>query len=205
MGGHAGAFSLDVAQLLGGAVLVLSFGLLLQRRLGGLINTYAAQSAVLAAAACWQGWAQSAPALVVTGLLVLGGAGVAIPVALHRIAGRQQGDRAVVTQPGVFAALAAGGGLVLLAVLLAAPATSEALPGEDLVLSLSVLLLGQLMMIVRPATPARLVGFLSLLSGLILGVVSVPGLRLAVELSAGVLMLAGAAVAGVSRLDGAER
>ncbi len=197
MGGHHGAFSLDVAHLLGGAVLVLSFGLLYQRRLGGLINAYAAQSCVLAAAAAWQGWVQSAPALVVTGLIVLGGAGVAIPVALHRIAGRLQFDRAVVTQPGIFPVMAAGVALVLLAVLLAAPAAAQALPREDLALALAVVLLGQLMMIVRPAAPAQLVGFLSLLSGLILGIVGVPGMRLAVELAVAVLVLAGAAVAGV--------
>ena len=58
-------------------------------------------------------------------------------------------------------------------------------------------LLGLLLMIARPGAPAQLVGLLSLLSGLILGAVGLPGLPLVAELTAGVLLLAGAMVGGV--------
>ena len=194
-----GSFTAEFGHLLGGTVLALSFGLLYQRRLAGLINTFAAQSAVLAAAAAWQGWAQSAPALVLTGLIVLGAGGVALPLALHRIAARLQLDRAVVTRPGIVAAMALGAALVLLAALLVLPATAHAatLPREDLALALSVVLLGLLLMVVRPAAPAQLIGWLSLQSGLILAAVGLPGLPLVVELALAVLLLAGAAAAGL--------
>ena len=195
----SGGFSWEVAHLLGGAVLACSFGLLYQRRLTGVINTYAVQSCLLAATAAWQGWAQSSPALVLAGLIVLAGAGVAMPMALRHIAGRLQIDGSVAAQPGIFPAMAAGAALVLLAMLLVPPATPDipAVPRVDLALALSVVLLGLLMMVARPTAPAQLVGFLSLQSGLILAAVGVRGMRLVVELSVAVLVLAGAAVAGV--------
>ena len=41
----------DVAHLLGGGVLLLSFVMLYQRRIGAVINAFAVQGALLAAAA----------------------------------------------------------------------------------------------------------------------------------------------------------
>jgi hydrogenase-4 component E len=197
MGGWSGAA--EVAHGLGGAVLALSFVLLYQRRLTGLINACAAQFCVLAAALAWQGWVQASPALALTGLIVLAVAGVAAPVVLHRIAGLLQIDGAVAAWPGIFPVLAAGVALVVLAVLLAlpAPAKAWALAREDLALALSVVLLGQLMMIVWHGAPAQVVGFLSMVSGLLLGAAGVRGMPLVPWLAAALLALAGAAVGGV--------
>ena len=75
----------DTAHMLGAAVLLLSFALLFQRRLSGVVNTFAAQAVVLAMAAAWQGFVQGAPHLYITALVALVFKAVAIPVALHRI------------------------------------------------------------------------------------------------------------------------
>ena len=61
-----GSLPYDMAHMLGGAMLVLSFALLYQRRLSAVINIYAMQGVVLAVAASWQGYIQASPQLYLT-------------------------------------------------------------------------------------------------------------------------------------------
>src|ERR1700710_722978 len=96
-----GVLSYDMAHLLGGAALMLSFALLFQRRVTSVINIYAMQATVLAATASWQGWSQGDPAFYVTALITLAAKGVAIPLALHRIVVRLQITRTIETTFGI--------------------------------------------------------------------------------------------------------
>jgi hydrogenase-4 component E len=118
-----GAFDYDLAHLLGGAILVLSFGLLYQRRVTAVINTYAVQAVMLAAAAAWQGWVQDSAHLYATAAIALAAKGVAIPFALHRIVRRLRIQRAVDPALGVFPSMALGVALVTLAILVVLPTT----------------------------------------------------------------------------------
>ena len=56
-----GQLTYDLSHLLGGAVLLLSFVLLYQRRIGAVINAFAMQGTLLAFAAAWAAHAQGAP------------------------------------------------------------------------------------------------------------------------------------------------
>ena len=112
-----GVFNYDLAHLLGGVVLLLSFGLLYQRRTGALIGLYAWQAGVLAAAAAWQAWVQGAPELYVTAAVTLVAKAVVIPTALRRISNRLALQRGHEAGLGVFASMAAGVAVVALAVL----------------------------------------------------------------------------------------
>jgi hydrogenase-4 component E len=194
-----GVFSYDLAHLLGAAVLVLSFGLLYQRRITSVINIYAVQAITLAAAAAWQGWVQDSAHLYVTALIALGAKGVAIPLALHNIVRRLRIHRAVETALGVFPTMALGVGLVALSVLVVLPTTIESttLTREDLALALSVVLMGMLMMITRRSALTQVIGFMSLENGLILAAVGLPGMPLVVELSVAVLVMLAFVVFGV--------
>lgn len=187
-----------LAHLLGGAMMVLSFGLLYQRRLTAMINLYAVQTWALAAAAAWQGWVQCSPELCIAGLIALG-AGVAIPIALRHIVRRLRIQQAVETALGIFPSMVVGAVLVALAVLVVLPMTTDGqLPTrEDLALALSVVLLGQLMMITRRSALAQVVGFMSMENGLLLGAVGVRGMPLVMASSIAVLALGGALVSGV--------
>jgi hydrogenase-4 component E len=102
-----GVLSYDTAHLPGGAMLALSFLLLFQRRVAAAINVYALQSVALAAAAVWQGWAQGwahgASSLYLAALIALAANAIAIPIALRRMSGRQDGRRETGTSIGVFA------------------------------------------------------------------------------------------------------
>jgi hydrogenase-4 component E len=194
-----GVLSYDLAHLLGGAVLVLSFGLLYQRRVPAVVNIYAAQAIMLAAAAAWQGYAQGEAQLYITALITLAAKGVAIPFALHIVIRRLDVRRSIDVALGIFPSMLLGVALVALAILVVLPVTlqSQTLTREDLALALSVVLLGLLVMITRRTALTQVIGFMSRENGLILAAVSVAGMPLIVELSVAVLILVASVVFGV--------
>lgn len=190
----------DVAHLLGGGVLLLSFVLLYQRHIGAVINAFAVQGALLALAAAWQGFVQGAPALYLTAAIAFGAKAVAIPLALRLLVGRIGAHKEVETALGIGASLLAAIGLVGLAVMVVLPVTAggaSPLARVDLTIALSVVLLGMLAMIARRNAVSQVIGLLSLENGLILGAVGVAGMPLVVELSTAALVLMVALVAVV--------
>ncbi len=202
-----GELGYDVAHLLGGGVLLLSFVLLYQRRIGAVINAFAMQGTLLALAAAWAAHAQGVPGLYLTALLTMAAKGVLIPFALHAIVRRLDLHRTVETALGIGPSLVAGVALVALAILVVLPATegARALAREDLALALSVVLLGMLMMITRRNAISQVIGLLSLENGLILAAIGVAGMPLVVELSTAALVLMIAVVAAVFAFQIRER
>ncbi len=186
-----GVLAYDLAHLLGGIVLLLSFLLLARHRLSALVAIYAAQATVLAAAAAWQAFSQDTPTLYLTAAATLAVKAVAIPSVLRRLLRRAAARREADPGLGVFPTLAAGVGLVGLSTLAVLPMTvaAPALTREDLALALSVVLLGMLMMASRRTAPAQVVGFLSLENGLILAALGASGIPMLVEMSVAVLVL----------------
>src|SRR5262249_60912179 len=79
------SLTFDVAHLLAGTMLVLSFVLLYQDRVTAVLNVFALQACTLALSVAWQSIAQNAPHLIVTATVALGVKGFIIPAALHRI------------------------------------------------------------------------------------------------------------------------
>ncbi len=177
--------SYDTAHVLDTGVLVLSFALLYQRRLFGVIKIYALQALFLAAAAAWQAYAQDAPHLYITAGIALVFKAIVIPIALHRIIVYLNIHRTLETALGIGPTMVVGVALVALSILLVLPVTaaSGALTRESLAAALSIVLLGLLMMITRRNAVSQVVGFMSLENGLILAAVGVKGMPLVVELS----------------------
>jgi hydrogenase-4 component E len=195
-----GQLPYDVAHLLGGAVLLLSFVLLYQRRISAVINAFATQGALLALAAAWQGYVQGATGLYVTAAIAFSAKAVLIPYALHRLVRRFNLQRGVDPALGIGASLIAGVALAGFAMLVVLPATAgqRALAREDLALALSVVLLGGLMMITRRNLISQVIGLLSLAA------VGVAGMPLVMELSTAALVLMLAVIAGVFALQMGE-
>ena len=194
-----GQLPYDVAHLLGGGMLLLSFMLLYQRRVGAVINALALQGAILAAAAAWQGVVQEAPQLFLTALIAFAAKAVLIPLALRTLLRRLDLHRTVETALGVGPSMIAGVALVALAILVVLPITAgvRAIAREDLALALSVVLLGMLMMITRRNAILQVVGLMSMENGLILAAVGVAGMPLVVELSTAALVMMLLVVGGV--------
>ena len=173
----------DIAHTLSTSVLLLSFALLYQRRLPAVLNAFAVQILLVAAAAAWQAHMQASPHLYWTAAITLA-KGVIVPIALHRMV-RQLGiHRTVETVLSVNLTLLAGVGLVALAILLVLPVNmTGAMTRENLALALSIVLVGLLIMITRRNAVTQVVGFLSIENGLVLAAVGVKGMPLVVEIS----------------------
>lgn len=75
----------DIAHLLAGGLVLISFMMLYQDRLYALLNIFALHAVVLALSVAWQAFVQNAPHLYVTAMIALVFKAIIIPVALHRI------------------------------------------------------------------------------------------------------------------------
>jgi len=194
-----GDLTFDVAHMLAGGLVLLSFVMLYQDRLYALLNVYALHAVVLAASVAWQAFAQDAPHLYVTAAIALAFKAVVIPTSLHRIIRRLGIHREIETVGGVGPTMLAGMGLVALslAVMLRITPEAEPLAREDLAFALSVVLLGLLMMVTRRNAVSQVVGFMSLENGLVLAAAGARGMPLVVEISVAFSILIAFIVIGI--------
>jgi hydrogenase-4 component E len=191
--------SFDIAHLLAGGLVLMSFMMLYQDRLYALLNVFALQALVLALSVAWQAWAQGAPHLYITAAIALVLKAIVIPLALHRIIARLGIQRQIETVVGVGPTMIAGMALVALSMVVMLRVTPEADPlaREDLAFALSVLLLGLLMMVTRRNAVSQVVGFMSIENGLILAGTGAKGMPLVVEISVAFSVLVAFIVIGI--------
>jgi hydrogenase-4 component E len=180
-------------------MVLVSFMLLYQDRMFGLLNVFALHAVVLSASVGWQGYIQEAPHLYITALVALVLKAVIIPVALHRMVQRLGIHRTIETVVGIGPTMLAGMGLVALSmvVMLKATAAADPLAREDLAFALSVVLLGLMMMVTRRNAVSQVVGFMSMENGLILAATGAKGMPLVVEISVAFSVLIAFIVIGV--------
>jgi hydrogenase-4 component E len=181
----------DVAHALAAGVLLMSFALLIQRRLSRLLSVFALQAGLVAAAAGWQGHVQGAIELYLTAALALVLKAIAVPLLLRRIIRRLGIQHMVEPVLGVATTMLAGASLAALSIMLVLPVTQDsgALTREHLTLALAVVLLGLLVMITRRNAVSQVVGFMSIENGLILSAIGTSGMPLILEMSLAVSVL----------------
>jgi hydrogenase-4 component E len=193
------SFELDVAHLLAGGLVLVSFVMLYQDRLFALLKTYAVHALVLALSVAWQAYIQHAPHLYVTAAIALGFKAIAIPVTLHRIVQRLGIHREIETVVGIGLTMLAGMALVALAMVVMLRVTAEADPlaRQDLAFALAVVLLGLLLMVTRRNAVSQVIGFMSLENGLVLAATGARGMPLVVEISVAFSVLIAFIVIGI--------
>ncbi|MEW5703955.1 MAG: hydrogenase-4 component E [Pseudomonadota bacterium] len=191
--------ALDIAHLLAGGLVLVSFLMLYQARLTALLNLFAFHALALALSVAWQASIQGAPHLYVTAAIALVFKAIVIPMALHRIVRRLGIHREIETVVGVGLTMLAGMGLVALSMVVMLRVTAEAglLAREDLAFALSVILLGLLMMVSRRNAVSQVVGFMSLENGLVLAATGAKGMPLVVEISVAFSILIAFIVIGI--------
>ena len=189
----------DIAHLLAGGLVLVSFLLLYQDRLYALLNIYALHALVLAMSVAWQAFAQNADHLYVTAAIALAFKAILVPGALHRIIARLGIHREIETVVGIGPTMLAGIGLVALSmvVMLRVTMAADPLAREDLAFALSVVLLGLLMMVTRRNAVGQVVGFMSLENGLVLAATGAKGMPLVVEISVAFSVLIAFIVIGI--------
>lgn len=192
-------FALDLAHLLAGGLVLVSFTLLYQDRLYALLNMFAFHAFVLTLSVAWQAYIQNAPHLYVTAAIALAFKAIIIPVALHRMIVRLGIHREIENVVGIGLTMLAGIGLVALSlvVVLRVIPDADPLAREDLAFALSVILLGLLMMVTRRNAVSQVVGFMSLENGLVLAATGAKGMPLVVEISVAFSILIAFIVIGI--------
>ncbi|CAK0765975.1 hydrogenase-4 component E [uncultured Gammaproteobacteria bacterium] len=190
---------LEIAYMLGGSMVVVSFGLLYQSRISAVINIFAVHATILGLAVAWQAQLQDTPNLYITAAIALVFKAGVIPLALHHVVRKMDIHRTIETVIGTGLTMLAGVGLVALAVMVMHPVTvrSGALVAADLIFALAVVLLAILMMITRRNAVTQVVGFMSLENGLILATAGVHGMPLVVEISVALTVLVAYVVFGL--------
>ena len=191
--------SFDIAHMLAGSLVLVSFLQLYQDRLYALLNMFALHALVLALSVAWQAYIQDAPHLYVTAAIALVFKAIVIPVALHRIIARLGIHREIEKVVGVGSAMLLGMGLVALSMVIMLRVTADADPlaREDLAFALAIILLGLLMMITRRNAVTQIVGFMSLENGLVLAATGAKGMPLVVEISVAFSILIAFIVIGI--------
>ena len=191
--------ALDIAHLLAGGLVLVSFMMLYQDRLFALLNTFALHALVLSMSVAWQAYIQGADHLYITAGIALVFKAIVIPVALHRMIVRLGVHRDIETVVGVSQTMVAGMMLVALSIALMFKVASDADPlaREDLAFALSVVLLGLLVMVTRRNAVSQIVGFMSLENGLVLAATGAKGMPLVVEISVAFSVLIAFIVIGV--------
>ncbi len=189
----------DVAHLLAGSLVLVSFVLLYQDRLAALLNVFALHAAVLALSVAWQAYIQHAPHLYATAAIALGFKAIVIPIALHRIIKELGIHREIETVVGIGPTMLAGMALVALSVVVMLRVTPGGSPlaREDLAFALAVVLLGLLVMVTRRNAVSQVVGFMSLENGLVLAATGAKGMPLVVEISVAFSILIAFIVIGI--------
>ena len=189
----------DIAHLLAGSLVLVSFMQLYQDRLTALLHIFALHALVLAMSVAWQAFVQGAPHLFVTAAIALVFKAIVIPVTLHRIIVRLGIHREIETVGGIGLTMLAGIGLVALSMVVILRVTGGADPfaREDLAFALSVILLGLLMMVSRRNAVSQVVGFMSLENGLVLAATGAKGMPLVVEISVAFSILIAFIVIGI--------
>src|SRR5450759_2359383 len=94
-------FAFDIAHMLAGSLVLVSFLQLYQDRLYALLNIFALHALVLALSVAWQAYVQDASHLYITAALALVFKAIVIPVSLHRIIVRLGIRREIETVGGV--------------------------------------------------------------------------------------------------------
>ena len=193
------SLAFDISHFLAGGMVLISFMLLYQDRMFGVLNAFTLHALVLAAAVAWQAHIQDAPHLYVTAAIALGFKAIVIPVVLRRIVVRLGIHREVEQVVGVGLTMLAGLGLTALALLVVLPVTggAGAVAREDIAFALAVVLLGLLMMITRRNAVSQIIGFMSLENGLILAATGARGMPLVVEISVAFSVLIAFIVFGI--------
>ncbi|QSR89437.1 hydrogenase-4 component E [Methylacidiphilum caldifontis] len=189
----------DIAHMLAGSMLLVSFILLYQDRMFSLLNVYILHALVLAAAAAWQGFIQHAPHLYATALIALFFKAITIPLSLRWLIIKLGIHRKIETVVGTGSSVIIAMMLTALSVtvMMKASGSTDPMTREDLSFALAVILIGLLMMVSRRNAISQVVGFMSMENGLILAAVGAKGMPLVVEISVAFSVLIALIVVGI--------
>ncbi len=198
--GLAPSYHLQVVNLLAALLLLISFAMLSQRRIVGLVTLFAWQGAALSASTAIVAWSTGQPHLYWSAALTLALKVIVMPRFFYRIVRRLKVNRDVEPMINIPTTMLIGIALVIFAFNLALPISQMAgtVTRSTLGIALACVLLAFLMMITRRKAITQVIGFLAMENGLFFAATSATyGMPLVVELGVALDVLVGVFVLGI--------
>jgi len=193
-------YYLQIIDLLAAVLLLISFAMLSQRRIVGLVTLFAWQGATLAASTALVGWATGQHHLYTSAVLTLALKVIAMPWFFYRLVRRLDVNRDVETVINIPTTILIGIALVIFAFNLALPISQMAgtVTRSTLGIAMACVLLAFLMMITRRKAMTQVIGFLAMENALFFAATSATyGMPLVVELGVALDVLVGVFVLGI--------
>jgi hydrogenase-4 component E len=193
-------YHLQIVNLLAALLLLISFAMLSQRRIAGLITLFAWQGAALATSAALVGWSTGQHHLYYSAALTLVLKVIAMPWFFFRIVKKLDMDRDVEPMINIPTTMLIGIVLVIFSFNLALPISelSGTVMRSTLGIALACVLLAFLMMITRSKAIPQVIGFLAIENSLFFAATSATyGMPLVVELGVALDVMVGVLVMGI--------
>ena len=189
-----------VNSFLAALVLLTAFGMLVQRRIYGLINLFAWQGLFLSLNTAIVGYVAGKHHLYISSLLTLSLKVFLLPYILHVLIHRLKIRKEVETIVNIPMTMLIGIAMVIFSYHLTAPVRelSAMITRSTLAIALATVMIGLLMMITRRHAVTQIIGFLALENGLFFAATSATyGMPLVVELGVALDVLIAAFIFGI--------
>ncbi len=189
-----------INSLLAAMVLLTAFGMLVQKRIYGLIHLFTWQGLFLSLNTAVVGYVASQHHLYISSVLTLALKVIALPYILHVLIHRLKIHKEVETVVNIPTTMLIGLALVVLSYHLTSPIRelSTLITRSTLAIALATVMIGLLMMITRKHAVTQIIGFLAMENGLFFAATSATyGMPLVVELGVALDMLIAAFIFGI--------
>jgi len=190
----------QIISFLAALVLLTAFGMLIQRRMTGLIHLFAWQGLFLSISTALVGFVAGKHHLYISSLLTLSLKVVLLPYILHLLVQRLRIHKEIETIVNVPTTMLIGIALVIFSYYLTAPVReiSTLVTRSILAVALASVMIGLLMMITRKHAVTQIIGFLAMENGLFFAATSATyGMPLVVELGVALDVLIAAFIFGI--------
>ncbi len=192
--------ALQINGILAACILLTAFGLLVQRRMLGLVHVFALQGLFLTLSTALVAYITGAHHLYISALIAFGLKVIFIPYLLHRLIHKLKVHREVEPLIKLPATMMLGIVIVIFSYYMTATvgSASTLVTRSTIALAMSTVMLGLLMMITRKKAITQTIGFLALDNGLIFMTTSMTyGMPLVVELGIALDVLIAAVIFGI--------
>ncbi len=193
-------FAAQVNSIMAAMILLTAFGLLVQRRMYGLLHIFAWQGFFLSISTAIVGYVSGAHHLYISSVLTLALKVILIPYILHILIMRLHIHKEVESLVNIPLTMLIGIALVIFSYYLTAPIRelSTLITRSTIAVALATVMLGLLMMITRKKAITQVIGFLAMENGLFFAATSATyGMPLVVELGVGLDILIAAFIFGI--------
>ncbi|RQW85479.1 MAG: formate hydrogenlyase [Geobacter sp.] len=194
------SFAAQVNSVMAALILLTSFGLLVQRRILGLIHLFAWQGLFLCISTAIVGYITGMHHLFISSLMTLSFKVILLPYILYILVRKLDIRRESETLVNIPRTMMIGIALVIFSYHLTAPVTqlSTMVTKSTLAVALATVMLGLLMMVTRRHAVTQIIGFLAMENGLFFAATSATyGMPMVVELGVALDLLIAAFIFGI--------